>query len=625
VPTVKPPYQERRTSLNLSGPALPGRLTVSLALSQNEAENVDTINALLADRTPFSREVVRPTTERSFGTGGTYQLNDQHSLTYNVSYAPYSRKSQGIGGFVLPERASTTTGNDWKFELKQFSSLSSQSIFETRFGLTSSRDETIPAIDQVRINVLDAFSSGGAQNQSENSGRTYDFSNLYTRLGERLTIKTGMEGNYQKNRSYSTGNFGGTFTFSTLEAYNQNRPLSYRVSRGEPLLETNQTELSFFMQNDLKLSPRLTAMFGLRYDYQTNMKDYNNFGPRVGFAYAISQATVLRGGAGFFYNRIPISVTETQRRLDGMRQFEIVIDNGSYPDPFQAGTIRNVPPSIRVTDRDFVAPYIGIYMVSFERTFLQNLFVSVAYDFHHENHRARLRNINATYDATATFPRACTPGQNPATCLRPDPTKGQVLNLESTSSQLTHDLWLNFRKRFSIFTATANYQYQRVTGDGPPNAGGELPQDNYNLLGEWARAMRAPTHTVNTAVNAQLPLGIFLTSTMSYDSGRPYNITTGRDDNMDGITTDRPVGAPRNSGKGQKLLFFNFNISKAFFFSDAANGGTRTNLNLFANMTNAFNNINYGPPSAVMTSPNFGRSTSALDPRQFEVGMRFQF
>ena len=103
VPTVKPPYQERDTSFNVSGPVLPGRLTMSVSGRQNEAENVDTINATLADGSPFSREIVRPTTHRSFATGGTYQLADTHSLTFNLEYAPYSRRNQGIGGSYCPD------------------------------------------------------------------------------------------------------------------------------------------------------------------------------------------------------------------------------------------------------------------------------------------------------------------------------------------------------------------------------------------------------------------------------------------------------------------------------------------------------------------------------------------
>jgi hypothetical protein len=113
---------------------------------------------------------------------------------------------------------------------------------------------------------------------------------------------------------------------------------------------------------------------------------------------------------------------------------------------------------------------------------------------------------------------------------------------------------------------------------------------------------------------------------MSGNTGQAYTIITGRDDNQDTAVNDRPIGLKRNSEDGPNVLNFNFNISKAFFMGDGGgNGGTRTNINLFANMTNAFNRPNYARPSGIMTSPNFGRSTSAGNPREIEVGMRFQF
>jgi hypothetical protein len=48
-------------------------------------------------------------------------------------------------------------------------------------------------------------------------------------------------------------------------------------------------------------------------------------------------------------------------------------------------------------------------------------------------------------------------------------------------------------------------------------------------------------------------------------------------------------------------------------------------VNVFVNMTNAFNRTNLRQPSGVMSSPNFGRSTSAESPREVEAGVRFQF
>ena len=626
VPTVKPPYQERDTSFDVSGPVLPGRLTMRFAGRQNEAENVDTINATLADSSPFSSEIVRPTTHRSLATGGTYQFAEAHSLTFNLEYAPYSERNQGIGGFVLPERAWTAEGNSWNVELRQFSSLSAQSIYETRFKVGTNHQETVPGTEGVRIDVIDVFSSGGSQNRSESDNRNYEFGNLYTHLGEGTTIRLGIDGIYRKNRAFSTANFDGTFTFSSLDDFNQERPFQYRVARGEPLLKTSQLELAFFMQNDWKLTPELTLYYGVRYDWQTNLNDANNFGPRLGFAYALGQATVIRSGIAVFYNGLGIDLVEGQRRLDGTRQFEIVIDDPSYPDPFESGTVQNLLPSVRVTDRKLSTPYVSAGIISIERTFLTNLFLSALYEYSHDVHRLRFRDLNAPFDITAPVPRSCTKDQSRETCVRPDPTKEEILNLEGTRAEISHSLRLTYRQRFSIFNVSANYEFRRAHSDGRPNAGGDLPADNYDIRADWSISRFFPTNTLNSTVNAQLPLGIFLTGTMSTNSGQRYNILTGTDDNQDGRLTDRPTGVPRNNGDAPKFLSFGFNISKAFFFEGAGGaGGTRTNLNVFANMTNAFNNVNFNLPSGVMTSPNSGLSTSAQDPRLIEIGLRFQF
>jgi len=61
---------------------------------------------------------------------------------------------------------------------------------------------------------------------------------------------------------------------------------------------------------------------GARYDAQTNMRDHNNLGPRLGFAYALGPATVIRGGGGMFHLGMPIAAVEDQRRLDGARQLK---------------------------------------------------------------------------------------------------------------------------------------------------------------------------------------------------------------------------------------------------------------------------------------------------------------
>src|SRR4029079_1667366 len=96
-------------------------------------------------------------------------------------------------------------------------------------------------------------------------------------------------------------------------------------------------------------------------------------------------------------------------------------------------------------------PYSVVALASVERTFFSTLFLSVQYDHVRENHRYRLRNLNATMDITSATPSSCKPGQSAETCVRPQPNRGNILNLESTSSETADNLRINYRQRFGIF------------------------------------------------------------------------------------------------------------------------------------------------------------------------------
>ncbi|MEK6320348.1 MAG: hypothetical protein AABN33_01560 [Acidobacteriota bacterium] len=169
-------------------------------------------------------------------------------------------------------------------------------------------------------------------------------------------------------------------------------------------------------------------------------------------------------------------------------------------------------------------------------------------------------------------------------------------------------------------------------------------------------------------------------------SGRPFNITTGRDNNNDTLFTDRPAFTnpddpeaiitrfgmfnpnprssdqiiPRNFGEGPGQISVNVNVSKTFGFNvpttawsgQAASGsGQQANrgqgnrgvsggsasrdhasadarpiyLRLSINAENLFNHTNFAGPKAVLTSPFFGRANRALPARRIELALRFSF
>jgi hypothetical protein len=272
--------------------------------------------------------------------------------------------------------------------------------------------------------------------------------------------------------------------------------------------------------------------------------------------------------------------------------------------------VSTIPPSSkRVRAADLAAPYNVESSISLEKSFPKNLLLTIGFDWSRGVRLLRSRNLNAPL-------RGQTEPLNPL--------EGNIYQLESTGSSIDRRLRIGMRQRFSVFNVTANYTLQSAYSDVDGAFG--LPSDNYNLMADWGRTSWVEKHRFNTSVNSRLPFGVYLTTTIEADSGNPYNITTGKDDNQDSQINDRPSGTSRNSGDGPGFFNVSFNLSKAVqLASDPLNPDSGPQVNFFINADNALNMTNFGPPSGVLTSPLFGKPFSARNPRQIEIGMRFQF
>ena len=602
----KPPYYERTIDGNISGPIIGDRLSLNFTFSDNKQENVGTVKAETPTG-PFSLGVTRPVVNRSYETRGILRIADAHALHMRFQYATEDRKNENVGDFALPERASRTQTQDYMVDLREIWTLSERTVHDIRFIWRQDHSETNPFSNAQAIIVKDAFTGGGAQNERRVDGNDYELSNLIYFAGEKVTVRSGFQMLHRSERSISEDNFYGEFTFSDLASYRAGTPLHYRVTCCDPLFELSRTQFSLFSQNDFRLANTFTLMLGVRYQGQTNISDRGNVDPRIGFAYALGNETVIRGGFGVFSQWVNFN-TIAHSRLDGQRVYEIRIDNPGWPDPFASGSIR--PRSRRQIAPDMEMAYFPTGQIGVERSFSNNLFVTLSYEYLRAFKPVRRRDINAPL---------------PETGIRPNPNEGQVLQFQSSGRSRYHRLRASMRQRFGIFVVNADYNYVFGIGDQADRRGFSVysPVDSYDLNKDWGNTAN-PRHVFSAGANARLPLDVYLTTVIEARSGGFYTIRTGKDDNGDGVSNDRPPGVVKNSEVGPSYFDVGFNFSKAFELNPGT-GFAGPQMNVFANLNNAFNMQHPGLPSGVVTSPFFMRSFNATSPRTIEFGMEFQF
>ena len=657
---VKLPYSRENYQAAMSGPFIRNQLSLTLLAQLQDRSDADTIHAITAGG-PLNSSIYKPSLRRIYDARGQYALTPNNSLSFNAEFGSNHHSNQGAGGFTLAERASTSNTRQLGLQFRDTAVLSVRFINEARFEFNNSRSATNPLTLAPAINVLDAFLAGGAPNRNEETDRRFLFGDSLIFNKKRFTLKTGVQADYYRNSSYSANNFLGTFVFSSLDAYRAGSAATFTIDGGNPLLTMSQVELGAFAQTDIRLSKRLLVSPGIRYQTQSNISDRNDFDPRVVVAYELNRETILRTGAGIFHQNLQSNLVQQLMRLDGTRQQQIVIRNPAFPDPLGGGIAKIIPVSLRVRSENLATPYTADISMSLERSWKRGPSMSVSYDFIRGIHLYRSRNSNAPL---------------PGTLVRPDPSRGNVLQLESTGMSTYHGLTLGWREHLMTFLDVFT-SYTISTTFRDTDGAFSLPADNYDLRSEWGRASDDQRHHFSIGINGRLPWNISVTTITRANSGRPYNITTGYDDNGDTIVNDRPAGVGRNTGLGPGLFDTNFNLSRTIAFGPkeaielgpqdanesgsgkkvrlrsglgssakhpnrAPKGGTfghkdkhaetssegqprRHTATIFMNFQNVLNHSNLGNYSGVMTSPFFGRANSARNPRQIETGIRFNF
>lgn len=387
----------------------------------------------------------------------------------------------------------------------------------------------------------------------------------------------------------------GTFTFKNTttapfdqltlaDVQNYTQPINFGISN----YELAQWLYTGFVQDSIHVRRDLTVDVGLRYDRQTLTDAKKNFAPRVGFGWhpAGDSRTSIRGGYGMYYTQIRSNAVAgylvngldgltTYTATPGQLGFPTCLTGACLPLSFDPKTL--LPSQLPARDitikaglRSFYQSQFAKYGLNFdrlpnypdqlenprshvasigaEREVVKGLFVGGDYVHQH------LTGIDRTVDLNAPSPFDRTaPGQvrtvAAANATRPIlPVNGGVRQVSVLTNLGVADYdglqtQVTYRGNRKIYAAVS-YTLSKATNTSEPDGNGIAPdQGNFDRQGEFERgpSLLDQRHRAVLTFSYQLPLHLTAGTVTQLASARPFNATTGVDNNGDGANNDRPI------------------------------------------------------------------------------------
>ncbi len=617
--------QDRRYGGNIGGP-LGKKASYFFNFERRDIDESATINATVLDAAlnpvPFAGTFLQPQRRTQFDPRIDLQVGEKHTLIFRYDFEDESFAGQNVGSFSLPSAEVRTEGRDQDLYFTDTFIINPSLVSETRFQLSHEVTTRSAAgtVDGPVIQVFDAFTDGSSTGVSETTDNRMELQQNFSLVRGNHTARFGVRVRASKLEVLSTSNFVGTYSFAgdverdangdpieggeTISSIEQYRrvllgvpgylPTQLTLSSGDPFASANQIDVGAFLQDDWRVRPNFTLSMGLRYENQTNAGNGLNFAPRLGFAYSFNKPdgrpeTVIRGGFGVFFDRISDGLTLDEIRYDGFRQQQFIVDQPTFfPEVPTAAQLVSFSQAVTTRRLDALdTPYQVQGSIGVERQIPWDVTLSATYVWARGVHLLRTINVNAP---------------DPESSLRPlGDAVGDLFSVEATGFSRRHQMRIGFNKRNGPVTFFGNYGLGFVNSD--TDGAGSQPASIYNLAQEYGRASEDTRHFLFVGTNIQGPWGLQFNPFLFARSGRPYNITLGRDLNGDSVFTDRPAisdadtvdavltpigfvnpnpfpGAvliPRNAVEGPGQVRLNMNVSKTFGFggrsADAAQTG----------------------------------------------------
>jgi hypothetical protein len=523
-----------------------------------------------------------------------HKISSTNSLMarFNLDRFYDTNPQDAVSGNVLPSAGRQFTRHAWTGQINETSILSSSMLNEARFEFQSAD----PVTQFEPLTPSTQFTRAGAIPFTSGESR---FAHVYSRVGQfsdtlswtknKHYVRLG--GSVGRNTSGGDGTeFGsafvlGQFTVNTAATKppDQLAPsdiLRYQQSLnlGVGTYALDQWLYTGFVQDRYRVRDDVTLDLGVRYDRQTFSDSKNGFAPRIGFAWnpGADPDTSVRGGYGMYYTQLRANIDASFALGGPQGVFSYTATPGQTGFPtcltctpviVDANAAASTLPARNITIRpgmasfysqffdvsklpgyasaSFVNPRSQVGSIGFERQLAPRLFLSVDYVKQHWTGLDQTVDLNAPSLFARTAPGQVRPVAA-ADATRPIvPVSGAYRQINIVESRGVADYdglqtmmrWRNERAQVSV-----SYTLSKATNTTEPDGNAAGPND-FNQIGEEERgpSLLDQRHRGVIFASYLLPMNVTVGTMTSLASAKPFNATTGTDNNGDGVNNDRPV------------------------------------------------------------------------------------
>ena len=608
-----------------------------------------------------------------------HKVSDKDQLTARYSlYHVSSINSRNAGGLTYTSGGANLSDLDQTVAVSNIYTINSRTVNETRAQFTNS-NLLAPVVDQVgpAVSITNAATFGTASGSPTGRyDRLYEVvDNLSRQIGPH-SVRVGADFLFNDLTITFPMSNRGSYSFSSLANFQKGIYSTYAQTFGNFVVPQTNPNFGMYAQDEWKATPKLTINAGVRYDLQwlkAINTDTKNVSPRFGFAYSPfhNRGTVIRGSFGLFYDRVPLRALSNALESDGngtaitgntLASLSLSYGQSGapvFPNIVTGYTALTLPSNLRLSistmDPNMKNARALQNSLEIDQQISPTSNLSVAYQ--------HIRGEDILIDVNLNVP-TCTSAVDPVDLCRPNlaignnkqyyPGADSYFDALTVSYNLRPVQHGSFRLSYTWSKAIDDVSYAFFSGpvnNYDPGEDRSISDDNQKhrvVVNGTLHTSFAPGKTLTE----RMTHGFQLSSTLTYYSGFPFNITNGVTDLQ--TTTERPclpgvttvqcaTALPgtmisRNAGQGFPSFTINTRLSRTFNLGERFKlQGLAEAFNLVNTRNDLFPSGSYGsscyyPSSlgATGTAPcvvpsTFGQPTNSADPRSIELAAKLSF